>query len=221
MRGHLPITLALKAQGNGSVASLETREANIFTLFPLALTGTLQVETATAAGTVSAAGNATATVTGAGITGSPVAIPFAVEVGDTPTLWAAKAAAAINANAAVSALYLATSSGTSIILTAKTAAANDATLNVALATGTATGITTAATSGNTLGGVATGVGLSYTIEGKSPNGEWHTLVATVALTTAGAKDAVQLSTFCDEIRVTLSSWTNGQLTITGHKAIRA
>ena len=116
--------------------------------------GVAQVETATAAGSVSGDGNAAVVITGAGITGSPITLAVAVLNGDTPTVWAAKVRAAIAANAAISALYSVGGSTTAIVLTRITPAANDATLNIALATGTATGITTAATSADTTAGVA-------------------------------------------------------------------
>ena len=122
--------------------------------------GTPQVTTATCAGEVTEAGNAAVTVTGAGIAGSPVAVPVAVAVDDTPTLYAAKIAAAINLNAAIAALYVTSSSGTKVILTAIAPAANDATLNIAIATGTATGITAEPTSVGTIAG-ALGTG-TYT-----------------------------------------------------------
>lgn len=221
MRGHSPVTIATKLQGNASGSGVYVGEANIFTLFPLAITGTLQIETATVVGTITTAGNATVTVTGSGITGSPVALSVAVALDDTASGIATKIRAAIAANAAISALYTVGGTAGAVVLTRITAAANDGTLNVALADGTCVGITTAASSANTVAGAATGVGLTLTIEGKSPNGDWHALAAGVAHTTAGAKDPIQLSTFCDEIRATLTSWTVGQLTLTGIKAIRS
>lgn len=116
--------------------------------------GTAQVETATAAGTISGSGNASVTVTGAGITGSPKTISVAVVNGDTAATWAGKVRTALAADAAVTALYTVGGSSTTITLTRTVAAANDATLNIALANGTCTGITTAATSANTTAGVA-------------------------------------------------------------------
>lgn len=116
--------------------------------------GTHQVETATVAGTITLAGNATFTVTGAGITGSPVAISVAVLLGDTASVVASKAADAINLNAGVSALYTAVAVGVYVILTRKLPAANDATLNIAFTNGTCTGLTPNATSANTTAGVA-------------------------------------------------------------------
>lgn len=110
---------------------------------------TAQVDTATAAGSVTDSGNMTATVTAAGMTGSPKAISVAVVNGDTPALWAEKVRTALRADSAVSGMFAVGGSGTAIRLVSKYAAANDATLNLALATGTATGITAAPTSANT------------------------------------------------------------------------
>lgn len=142
-----------------SVAQVETATAA-----GTVVTATPQVETATAAGTVSGDGNAAVVVTGAGIAGSPVTLAVAVLNGDTPTLWAAKVRTAINANAAIAALYTAGGTGTAIVLTRNAAAANDGTLNISLATGTATGITTAATSANTTAGIAAdGTGLAKVV----------------------------------------------------------
>jgi hypothetical protein len=92
-----------------------------------------------------------------GIAGSPVVLAVAVADGDTPAVYAPKIAAAINANGAIAALYAATSSGSQVILTAIAPAANDATLNVAIATGTAEGITAAPDSAATTAGVGAAV----------------------------------------------------------------
>tara|TARA_R110000764_G_scaffold229993_1_gene321066 strand:- start:12432 stop:13331 length:900 start_codon:yes stop_codon:yes gene_type:complete len=130
-----------------------------------------QVETATAVGTVTTAGDATITVTAAGLTGSPLAISVAVALSDTPTLWAAKVRTALAADAAVGAMFDISGATDAIILTRKAKAsyvvgtdtydiayANDATLNVAIANDTSVGITADATSTNTTAAVvATGV----------------------------------------------------------------
>jgi hypothetical protein len=124
--------------------------------------GAPQVETATAAGTITVSGNATVTVTSAGMTGSPLAISVPVLEGDTASVWAAKIRTALSENQAVSGRFDVSGTGTSIILTRKTntvggvvlyQAGNDETLNIALANGTSTGITTAAASANTTTGV--------------------------------------------------------------------
>ena len=121
-----------------------------------------QVETATAAGTITTAGNATVTVTASGLTGSPLAISFAVVLNDTASDWATRCRAALSSNTDVAAMFDVSGTGTSIILTRKPLAtytlgsttvemayANDATLNIALADDTSAGITEAATSANT------------------------------------------------------------------------
>ena len=130
--------------------------------------GTRQVETATAAGTITTAGNASVTVTAAGMTGSPKTISVAVALNDTAATWAGKVRTALAADTAVSALFDVNGTGTGILLTRKTTktftlrgasyevcAANDSTLNIALANGTCAGITAAPTSANTTAGVAT------------------------------------------------------------------
>jgi hypothetical protein len=157
--------------GAASVATLnlETGDATGTTM---TLGGPIrQVETATAVGTVTTAGDATITVTAAGLTGSPLAIPVAVALSDTPTLWAAKVRTALAADAAVGAMFDISGTTDAIILTRKAKAsyvvgpdtvniayANDATLNVAIANDTSVGITADATSTNTKAAVvASGV----------------------------------------------------------------
>lgn len=121
--------------------------------------GTAQVETATAVGTITLAGDVTVTVTAAGMTGSPKAISVAVALSDTAATWAGKVRTALAADADVTSLFTVGGSSTTITLTRNASAigilpANDGTLNIALDNGTCTGITTAATSTNTTAGVA-------------------------------------------------------------------
>jgi len=124
-----------------------------------------QVETATAAGTVTGAGNAKATITASGLAGSPLDVTFAV-TDEVAADWATLCRAALTANTAVAAMFDVSGTTTSIILTRKPLAtytiggdtvemayANDATLNIALDNDTSTGITTAATSTNTTAAV--------------------------------------------------------------------
>lgn len=153
--------------------------------------GVAQVETATAAGTITASGNATVVVTAAGMTGSPKTISVAVLNGDTATVWAGKVRTALAADAAVSALFTVGGTTTSISLTRKPTAtytvgstsvplyaANDATLNISLDNGTCTGITTASTSSNTTSGTLTaGV---YLLDGDGKDFEGVTLSAIAA-----------------------------------------
>ena len=143
--------------------------------------GTAQVETATAAGTVSAGGNASVVFTSAAVTGSPITLSVAVATSDTPTLWAAKVRTALAANTAIAAKFDISGTTTAIIATRKGTyttdttlapayAADDTTLNIALATGTATGITTAATSANTTTGVASTGAVSRDADAKDFEG---------------------------------------------------
>lgn len=120
--------------------------------------GTRQVETGTvvAAGGATSNGNLPVTVTGAGITGSPVTVNVALTTAaNTATLVAALIAAALQANAPIATLYTVTSSGANVILTAINGAANDGTLNVAWTN--VLGITALVTSTSTTAGIAPGV----------------------------------------------------------------
>lgn len=141
--------------------------------------GTAQVETATAAGTITFSGNAAVVVTAAGMTGSPKTINVPVLNGDTAAVWAGKVRTALAADAAVSALFTVSGTSTAIVLTRKPVktytigmtsvplyAANDGTLNISLDNGTCTGITTAATSANTTAGVLTVGALLFDGDGK-------------------------------------------------------
>lgn len=122
--------------------------------------GTAQVETTTvvAASGATSNGNCIVTVTGASLTGSPLAVTIALTTASTTaTLVAAVLAAGLQANAAIAAKYTVTSSGAIIILTVKADddgnyIANDATLNIAIPSGL--GITAAPTSTITTAGVA-------------------------------------------------------------------
>jgi hypothetical protein len=116
-----------------------------------------QVETATAAGTVTTAGNAAVTVTSKLFT-EPVVIAVPVEADDEAADIAAAIRTALAANASIVAHFDVSGEGAAVILTAKVAAANDTTLNIAIADGTgegaSVGVTTAANSANTTSGVA-------------------------------------------------------------------
>lgn len=116
--------------------------------------GTSQVETAVVVGTITLAGNATFTLTKAGMTGSPIATSVAVLLNDTADTVATKAAAALNLNANITAVCVVEASGPNVIVTSKLATANDATFNLAYTNGTCTGLTPDATSDNTTAGEA-------------------------------------------------------------------
>jgi hypothetical protein len=112
-----------------------------------------QVETATVVGTITAAGNATVTVTAAGLDGGAKAIDVAVALDDNANAIATKIRAALTADADISALFMVSGAGALVTLTAKTPAADDATLNIAVADNTSTGITEDATSDAIAAGV--------------------------------------------------------------------
>ncbi len=126
-----------------------------------AFNGTLQVETATALGTIGTSGNATVVVTANNMTNSPKTVSVAVASADTATLWAAKVRTALAADADVGAFFTISGATTAIVLTSKTARANDVAVNCSLANGTCTGITAAPTSANTTPGVDPRGGTSW------------------------------------------------------------
>lgn len=117
--------------------------------------GTAQVETATVAGTIgsSGAGNITVTIT-SDYYDDPYVVSVAVANDDTASQVAGKIRTALGADTNITNYYTVGGSGANVSLTAKTAGVNDATLNIALATGTATGLTAAPTSTDTTPGVS-------------------------------------------------------------------
>jgi len=151
-------TIAAGGEAIIDLADNDTASSDVWTA------GVAQVETATAAGTITASGNASVVVTAAGMTGSPKTIAVAVTNTDTAATWAGKVRTALAADTAVSALFTVGGTTTAISLTRKPTAtvngisfyaADDGTLNISLDNGTCTGITTAATSANTTAGVLT------------------------------------------------------------------
>jgi hypothetical protein len=157
--------------------------------------GVKQVTTATAVGTITTAGNLTVTVTGAGITGSPVVLSVPVLVGDTPAAWAHKVRLAIAANANITNLYaIAAAFDATITLTRLAPAANDGTLNIAIANGTSVGATAAPTSAATTAGATTGTPVN--IIGKLSEIKGDTTVVTSKFTDAAgmARDIDHLAT---------------------------
>ena len=114
-----------------------------------------QVETAVVVedvpGTLTA-GNAALTFTSA-LTGV-LSISCALATNDTQDQVATKFRAALNANTTFATYFTASGATNNVIMTALTAAANDATLNLAYADDTCAGLTDDATSNNTTAGVA-------------------------------------------------------------------
>lgn len=127
--------------------------------------GVKQVETATAAGTASSSANATLTVTGANLTGSPIVLTVAITSGWTASQQAVAFRNALRANDYIIQQYEVSGSGAAIVLTDRFYRADDATLNMAIGAGT-TGITAVPTSANTTAGVAptTAQGYSCNLE---------------------------------------------------------
>lgn len=189
--------------------------------------GTAQVETATAAGTISGSGNASVVVTASGMTGSPKTISVAVTNGDTAATWAGKVRTALAADSAVSALFTVGGSTTAISLTRKATTsysisgstvsvypANDATLNISLDNGTCTGITTAGTSANTTAGVATaGV---YKPDADGLDFEGNTLVAIASGKVAGVLIRNDSTSASNATISTASTMTSKPLKIGGY-----
>jgi hypothetical protein len=129
-------------------------EIDIETLIPtITGAGVNQVETATAAGTITASGNATVIVTGDDIVGSPLTVSVAVLNTDTAATWAGKVRTALGAVTAITSLYTVGGTTTAISLTRIVKRYNDDTLNVSLGNGTCTGITAAPTSVGTTQGI--------------------------------------------------------------------
>lgn len=118
--------------------------------------GQKQAETATVLGAVASngAGNATVIVTAVGMTGTPKTVSVAVANSDTAAQIAGKIRTALTSDANVGAFFDISGSGANVVITRKTAAANDATMNVSIANGTCTGLTAAPTSSNTTMGIA-------------------------------------------------------------------
>jgi fibronectin-binding autotransporter adhesin len=145
----------------GTLTTAEIKPGTLST--PLGLAA--QVETATAVGTITLAGTVSVTVTGAGISGSPLVIPVTVANGDTAAVWAGKVTTALQGTAAITALYTVTNSAANIVLTRITTGVNDGTLNVALANGTATGVTAAPTSANTNANVVSNIVRTLKLQG--------------------------------------------------------
>jgi len=173
--------LLIGAATNGEVDIIDNTEDDVATFDWV--DGTAQVETATAAGTITASGDATVVVTSAGMTGSPITLSVAVVNGDTAAVWAGKVRTALNANAVIAERFTVGGSTTAISLTRNASdtftvgtetiskyPANDGTLNISLDNGTCTGITTAATSANTTAGVATSGVYAPDVDGKDFEG---------------------------------------------------
>lgn len=123
--------------------------------------GVKQVETCVVVGTITTAGNATLTLTAAGMTGSPIALTVALALGDTADDIAIKFATAMDSNVNVNAFGTTSFDAQgNLVWTARVPAANDATMNIAYADDTSVGLTDDASSNNTTAGsLATTTGI--------------------------------------------------------------
>ncbi|MGC2239111.1 MAG: hypothetical protein WA584_23350 [Pyrinomonadaceae bacterium] len=128
--------------------------------------GTKQVNTSTAAGSISGAGNISVTIA-SNLLKSTLVLSVAVAMSDTAALVAGKVRIALLNNPIIARHFSVSGSSTAIVLTARLKAANDTTLNIALATGTATGLTAAPSSVNTTPGVAPTSRAAYSCEVES------------------------------------------------------
>jgi hypothetical protein len=217
------IIYSLRAVMVGTASTLsisqETGVCTATTFVP----GTAQVETATAAGTITASGTASVTITATGLAGSPLTISVGVTLGDTASVWAGKVRETLQVHPLINQLFTTDGTGTAIRLTrlASTVgglsirSANDATLNIALANGTCTGITAAATSSNTTAGVATSGVTLFDGDGKDFEGNALSsmvlLYATMLIVTDGyiSYQDTANATVIGRIGKHLQSWTNG------------
>jgi hypothetical protein len=130
------LNLAIISGNHGIVSSLISADTTAGELASVA-----QVETATAAGTISANGILPVNVTAGGLPGSPKKISVPVLNGDTATAWANKVRAALNGDPGINSLFVVGGNGTSVKFTRKPVqniggvdvfSANDPTLNIAL-----------------------------------------------------------------------------------------
>lgn len=120
-------------------------------------TGSVQIETGTVVGTITAIGqgNAAVVVTAAGLGGGADTLAVPVANDDTATLVAGKIRVFIANNATASDIYDlfdVSGTGADVVLTRRIPMANDATLNIAIDDGTCDGLTNAPTSTNTNAG---------------------------------------------------------------------
>lgn len=129
------------------------------------VTGVAQVETATAVGTITGSGNLIVVINDGGAGFVEYFVP--VLSGDTPAVWAGKAADFLNAETEdVAFEWDWTAVGTTLVATRKESAANNTNYNTAFANGTCTGVTAAPTSANTTAGVAAVTGTVATALGQ-------------------------------------------------------
>jgi hypothetical protein len=117
--------------------------------------GVKQTEVIDIVGDITTTGNAIITVTAAGMLNTPKTIAVAVAAGDKPDAVANKLRDALLLDADIISFFTVWSDWKKLSLKALDAAANDATMNIALANGTCAGLTAIPTSTHKAAGVAT------------------------------------------------------------------
>ena len=132
-----------KAPGTKEIGDIQCELIWNFT----ANTGTRQAERVAVVGTVTGAGNLTLTLTAALLT-SPVAVTVAVTEGQTKEEVAEAIRVALRANSTIAEDFEIWGEDDKVDVYARVAAANDGTMNLALALGSVTGITAVPTSSN-------------------------------------------------------------------------
>lgn len=137
---------------NDTSANLVTNGFSALQAAAIALGGSTQVETGTVIGACTGSGNLAVIVTAVGMTGTPITNNVPVLNTDTAAVMGGKIRDFLNTIVNITNFFVISGTGADVILTAKVAAANDATMNINIATGTATGITAAPTSANTRAG---------------------------------------------------------------------
>jgi hypothetical protein len=153
----LPLTGATKAYCVSATLASASDTLTIDTETGIATIGTApvaQVETATVVADAGATsnGNLAVTVTGARITGSPLAVSVPLTTAaNTAALVAAQIRARFNATAAIASKYTVGGTGADVTLTEIDPQNNDATLNIAIAAGL--GVSAIVTSTDTTAGV--------------------------------------------------------------------
>jgi hypothetical protein len=119
-----------------------------------AVAGTKQIETITCtAGESTGAGDITLTITAAGMTGSPEAVTVPVGVGDGVNDVGLASRTALAANVIVAAFFDVSGTDADVVLTAKTAAADDVSMDIGFVDTDGTGVTFGAST-DTAAGVA-------------------------------------------------------------------
>jgi hypothetical protein len=127
--------------------------------------GTKQVDTIQVTHAADAAGTLSVTLTGAGLTGSPVAFDVDVAEGDSANVVAGKIRAAAAANANIAAFATISGATSYAIATARAAAANDATMAWALADADSTGVTVGASADTTAGSAPSAIAFRCWVRG--------------------------------------------------------